>query len=227
LSRFHPGRSSERRGAKPAATVRPDREPAFNAPWPVLAIAATILLAYLVQSSLGPSNPMVGAMALVPAELGPGRWWTPLTVVLVHGGWVHAGLNALGALAFGTPVARWFGPGGAGRFLLFYGVCAIAASIGYVALHQGQAAPLVGASGAISGLMGASARLLDRPGRLAPLGARTVLAMTLAWIAVNGLLALGWIDVGQGGAPVAWDAHLIGYATGLLLIGPFTPSTGR
>lgn len=204
------------------------REPAFNAPAPVLAVVASMLLAYLVQSLLADPAPMVEALALVPADLMRGRVWTLLTVVLVHGSWVHVGLNALGALAFGTPVARWFGARRGGvRFLLFYLMCALVASLGYAALHWRQEAPLVGASGAVYGLMGASARLLDRPATLAPFASRTVVAMTLACVAVNLLLALNWIDAGQGNMPVAWEAHLVGYAAGLLLIGPLTPGGRR
>jgi membrane associated rhomboid family serine protease len=207
---------------------RPLREPLFNAPGPVLVVVGSLLLAYLVQSRLAEPNPMVDALALVPAGLAQGRVWTVLSVVLVHGSWTHAGLNALGALAFGTPVARWFGARRAGaRFLAFYGLCAVASSCGYALLHWGGTTPLVGASGAISGLMGASARLLDRPDRLAPFRSRTVVAMTLAWVAVNALMAVGWIDAGQGGMPIAWQAHLIGYGAGLMLIGPFTPAFRR
>jgi membrane associated rhomboid family serine protease len=206
----------------------PARERLFNAPAPVLLVVGSLLLAYLVQSRFSEPDPMVDALALVPAGLRQGRVWTLLTVVLVHGSWTHAGLNALGALAFGTPVARWLKARDAGaRFLAFYALCAILSSLGYALLHWGGTTPLVGASGAISGLMGGSARLLDRPGQLAPFRSRTVIAMTLAWVAVNGLMAFGWIDAGQGAMPIAWEAHLIGYGAGLLLIGPFTPAFRR
>ena len=202
---------------------RPAAEPMFNAPAPVLAVVASILAAYLVQSRLPDPNAMVGALALVPAEVPQGRVWPLLTVLIVHAGWLHAILNALGALAFGTPVARWFGVGGSGRFLLFYLLCALISSLGYVLLHWGRTDMLVGASGAISGLMGASSRLLDGRGRLAPFASRTVVGMGAAWLVINALMAMNWIDAGTGGAPIAWEAHLFGYAAGLLLIGPFTP----
>ena len=81
---------------------------------------------------------------------------------------------------------------------------------------------LVGASGAISGLMGATSRLIDRRGALASFRSRTVIGMAAAWGFINLLMALRWIDVGSGGAPIAWEAHLFGYAAGLLLIAPFS-----
>ena len=202
---------------------RPAAEPMFNAPAPVLAVVASIVLPYLVQSRLADPDAMVGALALVPAEVPQGRVWPLLSVVVVHGSWLHAILNALGALAFGAPVARGFGVRGGLRFLLFYLLCGLISSLGYVLLHWGQTGALVGASGAISGLMGASSRLLDGRGRLAPFASRTVIGMAAAWLVINGLMAMNWIDAGTGGAPIAWEAHLFGYAAGLLLIGPFTP----
>ena len=202
---------------------RPASEPMVNAPAPVLAVVGSILLPYLVQSRLAEPDAMVGALALIPAEVPQGRVWPLITVLIVHGGWLHAILNALGALAFGAPVARWFGVRGSGRFLLFYLLCALISSLGYVLLHWGQAGMLVGASGAISGLMGASSRLLDGRGRLAPFASRSVIGMAAAWLVINALMAMNWVDAGTGGAPIAWEAHLFGYAAGLLLIGPFTP----
>jgi membrane associated rhomboid family serine protease len=220
LTRFVNGRPPDPWTPDPPP-VRPAREPAFQAPAPVLAVAGAIILGYAVQTQL---PQLVDALALVPADLARGRVWPLLTVILVHGSWMHAGLNALGALAFGTPVARWFGaPRGRARFLLFYLLCALLSSLGYALLNWGRQAPLVGASGAVYGLIGASARLLDRSGRLAPFASRTVVAMTLAFVVLNILLALNWIDAGQGAMPVAWQAHLVGYGAGLLLIGPFTP----
>ena len=215
---------------------RPAAEPLFNAPAPVLVVVASILGAYLLQSRAPDPDAVVRVLGLVPRQVAQGRLWPLLTVVLVHGGWVHAGLNALGALAFGTPVARALGRGGAGaagagragagpsgllRFLAFYLTCGLASSIGYVLLHWGEAIVLVGASGAISGLMGATSRLIDRRGALGPFRSRTVIGMAGAWLLINLLMAVRWIDVGAGGAPIAWEAHLFGYAAGLLLIGPF------
>ena len=206
--------------------TRPRREPLFNAPAPVLALVAMILCGYALQSGPVGSEAAFQALALVPAQVAHGRLWELFTVLLVHGSWVHAGLNAIGLLAFGTPVARWFGTGRWLRFLGFYLACALVSSGGYVLVHWESGVALVGASGAISGMMGATSRLLDRrnalarQGALAPFRSRTVIAMAGAWLLINLLMALRWIDAGAGGAPIAWEAHLFGYAAGLLLIGP-------
>ena len=202
--------------------ARPTAEPLFNAPATVLAVVASIVLTYLMQSLSPDPDAVISALGLSPLQVAQGRVWGLLTVMVVHANWAHALLNALGALAFGTPVARWFGRGQALRFFAFYLVCGVLSSLGYVALHWGRAEVLVGASGAISGLMGATSRLLDRRGALAPFRSRTVLGMAAAWGFINLLMALRWIDVGSGAAPIAWEAHLAGYAAGLLLIGPFS-----
>ena len=201
-------------------------EPLVNAPGPVLIVAGAVLGGYLLQTLAPDPDAVVRALGLTPVEVAKGRLWPLLTVMIVHGSWTHAGLNALGVVAFGTPVARRFGRTGALRFLAFYVLCGLIASIGYVVLHWGEAVVLVGASGAISGLMGATSRLLDRRETLAPFASRAVIAMAGAWLFINLLMAMRWIDIGVGDAPVAWEAHLVGYGAGLLLIGPFTRREG-
>jgi len=114
-------------------------------------------------------------------------------------------------------------------------VCGIAAALGYAGLldalsRMGAASQdgwaLVGASGAASGLLGAAARLMDDRGRLGPMLGRNVVAMTLAWIAANALLGLLGLTPGAAGMPVAWEAHIIGFFAGLLMIGPFAHIAG-
>ena len=153
----------------------------------------------------------------MPLQVAQGRVWGLLTVMVVHASWAHALLNAS---APWPSARRWrAGSGLSGqalRFFAFYLVCGVLSSLGYVLLHWGRADVLVGASGAISGLMGATSRLLDRRGALAPFRSRTVIGMAAAWGFINLLMALRWIDAGSGGAPIAWEAHLFGYAAGLL-----------
>jgi membrane associated rhomboid family serine protease len=134
-------------------------------------------------------------------------------------------MNAAFALAFSTPLARFFGPKleGGLAFFAFYLICGVLSNLGYAAVHpQGQAL-IVGASGAVSGLMGASARLIGGHGRVGPMFSSAVLSMGGAWIAINVLIALvgGSFLPGSGSAGVAWEAHLAGFAAGVLLIGPF------
>jgi membrane associated rhomboid family serine protease len=177
---------------------------------------------------------------MAPAGLLAGDWTSVITDLFIHGGWAHAGMNAVGALAFGAPVARLLGLSlrGATGFFLFYLVCGVASNLGYAAVHPHDVTPLVGASGAVSGLFGGASRLIARsqppsapnsgptrdapPLSLAPLNSRTVVGTALAWVIVNAALGLLRIAPGLGDVQVAWEAHIAGYFAGLLLVAPFS-----
>lgn len=202
----------------------PAPEPIVNAPWPVVTLTVGIVVLYFIQARF-PLAQVVDAFAFSPALMLHGHPERLFTSMFVHGNWAHALMNAAFILAFGAPVARFFGPRLTGviGFFLFYLACGIVAGLGFAALHWGQDAGLVGASGAASGLMGAAARLIGGQGRLGPLGSRAVLSMGLAWVVVNAIMALapGALVPGADGAQIGWEAHIAGFAAGLLLIGPF------
>jgi membrane associated rhomboid family serine protease len=202
----------------------------FNAPWPAVLLAVSLPLVYLLQTRVNDQNALFDAYGLVPAQVMQGRWIGLFTSLILHGGWAHVLLNAVGALAFGTPVARLLGLsfGRAVAFFMFYLVCGVAAGGLYAMIHPGGAMPVVGASGAVSGLMGAAARLLERRGRLGPFFSPTVVGMSAAWIVANLIIGLtGFAAPGSGGAPVAWDVHIIGFFLGLLLVGPWSTLFGK
>lgn len=193
-----------------------EREPAFNAPLPPLVLALGLLGLFAVQDLWDGL-----AYALVPAEAYAGRWSGLVTSLFIHGGWAHVVLNSLGLLAFGAPISRLLGSraGGVAAFLLFYLACGVLAGAAYVALHPGDTDRVVGASGAVAGLMGASSRLLRGPypdSLLSP----PVLGMGAAWLLINLIAAVVGTLPGAGGAAIAWEAHLAGYAAGLLLVTP-------
>lgn len=204
--------------------VPPEDRPIVNAPWPVVLVTMSIVLAYGLQT-LAPPNAVTDAFAFSPALLGEGGAPRLVTSLFVHGSWAHALMNAAFILAFGAPVARFFGPQPLGviLFLSFYVVCGAVAGMGFAALHWGQSAALVGASGAASGLMGAAARLIGGRGEVGPMFSRTVTGMGGGWIVVNIIMALagGTLVPGAGGAAIGWEAHLAGFAAGVVLLGPF------
>jgi membrane associated rhomboid family serine protease len=136
-------------------------------------------------------------------------------------------MNAAGAIAFGPPVARLLpGVRGAVSFILFYIVCGVVAALGYGLVHLDSRDLLVGASGAVFGLMGAAIRLLGRRnGRLRSLTDRRVVTTSLALMAVNAAAGLLGFAPGLEGARVAWEAHAFGYVFGLLAIGPWSALT--
>jgi membrane associated rhomboid family serine protease len=199
------------------------REPIFNAPWPPVAMAGAIVGLYAWQS-LAPLELVVDRFGFSPAKFAAGDWAGAVTALFVHGTWMHGLLNAAFALAFGAPVARFLGGSGRGlaAFFTFYLGCGVLANLGHAAVHPGDPTSLVGASGAVAGLMGAAARLIaTRGARLGTLTSPPVISMTLALLIVNLLLAVFGAP-GSGGMRIAWEAHLFGFAAGLLGIGPIT-----
>ena len=95
----------------------------------------------------------------------------------------------------------------------------VVATLGYGLVHWGSVDPLVGASGAVFGLIGAATRLLGGGGRVLPLTNRGVITMSIAWMVVNAVLGLIGFAPGAVGARIAWEAHAFGFLSGILAIG--------
>jgi membrane associated rhomboid family serine protease len=161
--------------------------------------------------------------------------WTLLTYAFLHGSWTHVLLNSVWLVAFGPPIARRFG---SGRFLLFMAVTAIFSALAHWASAPMDFSPLIGASGADSGLMGAAARFMFQPG--APLGPsapidrpeiesippaslrrvfldRRAMIFIGIWFGTNVIFGAGAQTFGVSDQPVAWVAHVGGFVAGLLL----------
>lgn len=214
----------------PESPLETPREPVFKAPALALALAGSILGLYWLQS--GPGEMAISyEYGLIPARMAEGDYAGLITHMLVHGGWVHAIMNAVGALAFAAPVARLMaGAKGLVGFLTLYIACGVLAGGGYALMHLDGTVPLVGASGAVFGLIGAATRMLGGHGRILPLTDRRVLSASAAWIGANVLIgAVGSLGAAPGmeGARIAWEAHVIGLVSGLILIGPWAEWFGR
>jgi len=205
----------------------PPREKILNAPMVAVVLALSMPVLFLLQQRLSDGGL---SYAFLPSSLIYGDWWPGLfSAMLVHGGWGHVVANAVAALAFGPPVARLF-PGlkGAAIFLAFYIVCGLIALIGYALVHLASNDPVVGASGAVFGLMGAALRLLgSRNGRLRAVSDRRVLTAAAAIMAVNAATGLIGFAPGVEGARIAWEAHAAGFVFGLLVIGPVARLFGQ
>jgi membrane associated rhomboid family serine protease len=202
----------------------PTRERAFNAPWVV--VAATALLVGVFVWQLNQRQAVIERFALIPIEFSAGRPAGLFGHIVLHGGWIHLFFNSTALLAFGAPVARLFGssPGGALRFAMFFLLCGVLGGLTFWALHPAGTVPLVGASGAISGLMGAAARLIERRGVVGRPFSPVALRFVMPWIVLNLLLAAAGTAFAL---PIAWEAHLGGLFAGWLLIGVFAPKRGR
>ena len=222
-------------------------EPMFNIEGSVLALLALMVGVHLVRLGLSEDwdTWLTLALAFIPARYAGFADQLPggdaasltsfLTHTLVHGDWVHLGLNAAWLLAFGGAVANRVGTI---RFLLLFGFCAVAGAATFLVVNPDLMAPMVGASGAIAGLMGATMRFLfpaidghglaalredPRSVPLMPLGAalrdRRVVLVTLVFLLANILAVLGIGSLGFSG--IAWEAHIGGYFAGLLFFGFF------
>jgi membrane associated rhomboid family serine protease len=166
---------------------------------------------------------------------GGAKLWTLLSYALVHGSWIHVGLNSIWIVAFGPPVARRIG---AARFLGLFAATAIAGALVHWAFNMTDATPLIGASAGDSGLMAAATRFIfERGGPLgrtvssnpearaaydipAPplrqlLRERSVVIFLVIWLATNFIFGAGAQLFGLSDAPVAWLAHVGGFAFGL------------
>ncbi len=203
----------------------PAREPLFRAPFQVVALAALLLAMHGLRLAFGLSPDLYG---LTAGDVRSGRYGGLLSALFVHASWIHVVMNALAVLAFGVPTARLFGPAFRGQlaFVLFFLVCGVLSGLGFVALYPDSGAVLIGASGAASGFVGAAARLMQGQGGLRPAIGRVTIGMSIAWVIANIALGATGLTPGAGDVPVAWQAHLIGYAAGLVLIGPFARLAG-
>lgn len=195
------------------------REPIFNVPFVPLIVGLGLIGLYAAQ--LGLPDGGLG-MGLRPADLSQGYYSGLLTHMIVHGGWMHVLMNAFAVVAFGTPVARDFDkPFGPVGWSLFFIICGVIAGAGYAAFHISETIPVVGASGAAFGLIGASLRLQAGPGLLIPMTHPIVLRGAAVWMGVNLITGLlGGMVTGEGAA-IAWEAHAAGFVAGIVLIGPF------
>ncbi|MGN5374260.1 rhomboid family intramembrane serine protease [Sphingomonas hankookensis] len=155
---------------------------------------------------------LADGLPLVPVAL------TPLTAAFIHDGWLHLGFNLLSLLIVGTPTQRAVGLRGVLVLLL---VGAYAAAGAQWLLGPSSMAAMVGASGAISALIGAYALLFGgakaRP--IGPIPAHVVHAIWLGvfWTALN--LFIGWSSAGSG-MPIAGAAHVGGFVAGMVLLRP-------
>ena len=151
--------------------------------------------------------------------------------MLLHADTMHIAINSVWLLAFGPVVARRFG---GPAFLLFFTLCGLSGAACYLAFNWGAEVGVIGASGAISGLMGAAIRMMHirQPYlnvatlRLVPLFSSQVLGFTAVWLVVN--LLTGLVGVGLTGQlqSIAWEDHMGGYLAGLLLAGLFERFVG-
>ncbi|HWR96883.1 MAG TPA: rhomboid family intramembrane serine protease [Candidatus Methanoperedens sp.] len=211
-----------------------DTIPTRTFPGVTIALIAANVLVFLYQLSLGPRSggELVAVFGAVPAQLtGAAPYAAPvlppaltiLTSMFLHGGFAHLLGNMVFLWIFGNNVEDATGHL---RFPLFYLACGAAAALAHVATHPGSTVPMVGASGAISGVLGAYFLLYPhaRIVTLVFLGffAQTVQIPAFFFLGFWFLMQFfsGALSIGSGGG-VAWFAHVGGFVAGLALLVPF------
>lgn len=199
-------------------------------PWVVYGLIAVNAVVFLYELALNDLDLFlfINDYGIIPREIADGRdLFTLLTSLFIHGGWFHIVSNMLFLWVFGDNIEDVIGHG---LFLAFYLVCGIGAGGLHVLIDSNGGIPTVGASGAISGVLGAYVVLFPH-GRI-----RTIVLMVIplfflvpAWVMigfwiviqfVNGFLTLG-VDTTETGANVAYFAHIGGFVTGIVLALPF------
>jgi membrane associated rhomboid family serine protease len=187
--------------------------------WPAVTVTVIVLntLVYLYQSTLGERAGLafVYGYGLVPAEFSLAN---VVTSMFVHGGFLHFGGNMLYLWIFGDNVEDRLGHG---RFVLFYLLCGFAAALAQTAMDTASEIPMIGASGAIAGVLGGYFVLYPHSRVLTlfpfPLMLIEVPAVILLglWFLMNLLSGIGSLgQLSMGG--VAFWAHAAGFVTGCL-----------
>jgi membrane associated rhomboid family serine protease len=220
------------------------KEPFFRAPKVVLILIAVLVFVHVAFLLAGDDWRVwsLYAFSFIPARISgsapfPAIWgsqaWTFVTYGLLHADMMHLFFNSLWFLVFGSVVARRLG---AFKFLVLACVSTIMGAVATLLTHWGEVAIVIGASGAVSGLMaaaiplmyGVGLRLGDtyrmdiatvRPLRpLEILTNRRAFIFTLIWIAVtlfsgaSGWTGASFMEEGR----IAWEAHLGGFVAGFI-----------
>jgi len=223
-----------------------DENPTYSTPVVTVAIIVINVAVWVLVEGAG-TNPALARsiceLGAIPGELlhtlppgleipvgaglscqltGGFAWYTVLTSMFMHGGWLHIIGNMWFLWIFGNNVEDSMGHG---RYAAFYLVCGVLAALAQIFISPHSAAPMIGASGAISGVMGAYLVLYPRVrvhtllflGFFVTTIAVPAYLMLLYWIFlqfISGVFAAG--SGAQGG--VAFMAHVGGFIAGVALI---------
>lgn len=217
-----------------------DDNPQLAAPVVTYGLIVSNALAWFLLQGAGVSNELntsVCQYGLVPADLFPQQagermcpqelgsgWLGVFSSMFMHGGWMHILGNMWFLWIFGGNVEDSMGPV---RFLIFYLLSGLAAAGAQVAVEPGSGIPMVGASGAIGGVMGAYIMLYPK----VKVHLLLILIIIVTTIRVPAVLMLGyWFalqffggfsSLGSEGGGVAFWAHIGGFVAGALLVSLF------
>jgi membrane associated rhomboid family serine protease len=209
-----------------------DENPAELRPYITVALILANVAVWVFVQGMGVNlQASVCEFGLIPVEvtgkmpqgpevcrLGGLTWGAVFTSMFMHGGWLHLVSNMMFLWVFGNNVEDSMGHV---RFVIFYLLCGVSATLAHIGFHPSSALPTVGASGAISGVLGAYIVLYPQvrvhvffpPFWILPMRAWVVLGY---WIAIQ--LFMGLADIGGAVGGVAVWAHIGGFFVGLALV---------
>jgi membrane associated rhomboid family serine protease len=173
------------------------------------------MLAIAIGYGVVPSE-LTGGQALYPPLDVIAEPATLVTYAFLHGGWLHLISNMLFLWVFADNIEDAFGHA---AFAVFYVIAGIAGGLAHALIDPGSQAPLIGASGAVSGVLGAYLLLYPRARVWILLFMRLPLRLGAVWV-LGGWFALQIVSLfaaGPGVIEVAWWAHIGGFLSGLAL----------
>jgi len=200
-----------------------DTQRSYSRPVVTIAIIIVNLLVFLFEASLGSYrlNRFIEYYGLVPDEFQVSRIFTSM---FLHGGWLHVLGNMWFLWIFGDNIEDLLGHA---KYVLFYLVCGVAAALGQVIANPYSTVPMVGASGAIAGVMGAYLVKFPRSRILTlvfilffittvEIPAPIMLAYWFVIQLFSGIGSIARTNLSQGGT--AFFAHIAGFVTGIVLV---------
>ncbi|HKZ56617.1 MAG TPA: rhomboid family intramembrane serine protease [Thermodesulfovibrionales bacterium] len=212
-----------------------DDNPTHRLPYVTIGIIISNILIFLLEIISPPGmEKTVYAYGAVPQYILTFEKFQPIhpaltvfTAMFMHGGLFHLGGNMLYLWIFGNNIEDKLGHL---RFIIFYIFCGITAAYSHALIDPHSLTPMIGASGAISGILGAYLLLFPRAGvytliflgffvQVVKIPALIVIGFWAIVQFINGLVSTGLVK--QGG--VAWFAHIGGFITGLLTIKLWLP----
>ena len=232
----------------------PERQPIFNLPPAVAAIAGLFVAIEALQSFVlneSTRQELLVWLAFIPYRIvdiaaAPGGFWpllwTPFTHAFLHSGWEHVLLNTVWFVIFATPVAGRYGTT---KLIVLFLLSALVGAIAFAATTLPGFSILIGASGGVAGLTGAAIRFIFQPiqtrtdpdtGERIVLGRRlatigqvfrhpTARIFAITWILLNGIVPLVPLFMPGMDVQIAWQAHLGGFLFGFLAVPLFEKRT--
>ena len=200
-----------------------DTQPSYSKPIVTVVLIVINILVFLYEFSLDPfaQNAFITSFGLVPDRF---HFANVLTSMFLHGGWMHVLGNMWFLWIFGDNIEDILGHG---KYLLFYLLCGIGAAMTQVYFSPDSRVPMVGASGAIAGVMGAYMMKFphSRINTLIFLAFFITTVEVPAWVMlvywffiqlISGVGSVGYSQVSQGGT--AFLAHVGGFLAGIGLV---------